>query len=177
MMALYENCMRYEASPFNTGGGGTTADFIYMLFLGALVFFAIGYFMPIPFFGECMLFMIMYVWSRKEPNGVLNIFGFKFQALYLPWIYLAIRLLMGSSIVNPLIGIVVGHAYFFLADVLPISHNIDLIHTPSFLIHFVDRITGVSRPIGANAAAARPGVNPQAFGGHNWGRGNRLGAQ
>lgn len=175
MMALYENCMRYERNPFNTGGGGTSADFIWMLCIGGLIFPIIGAIAGEAFFSESILFMIMYVWSRREPEGALNIFGFKFQALYLPWVYLALRLLMGNPVMPGLYGVGVGHFYYFLADVLPLSHNIDMIKTPGMLIRFVDRITGVTRPTGINAQA--PGAPQNAFGGHNWGRGNRLGAQ
>ena len=161
--------------PFNTGAGGTSADFVWMLCLAACVFPILGYFFELPFFSESLLFMIMYVWSRREPAGFLNIFGFKFQALYLPWVYLAIRLLMGAPILGPLYGIGVGHLYYFLADVLPLSHNIDLIHTPLFVTNFVSHWSGVTPPTGPNRAAAGP-ANPNAFGGHNWGRGRTLGA-
>jgi Derlin-2/3 len=173
LMALYENCTRYERMPFNTGGGGTSADFVWMLCLAMVIFPIIGYFTSEMIFSECILFMIMYVWSRREPDGAMNIFGFKFQALYLPWVYLAIRLLMGNPIMLPIYGIVVGHLYYFLADVMPLSHNIDLIKTPEFIIRLVEYISGVSRPTaGPNATANQPTQM-----GHGWGAGRRLGVQ
>jgi Derlin-2/3 len=158
--------------PFNTGAGGTSADFVWMLCLAAVIFPIIAFFMREFFFGECILFMIMYVWSRREPEGTLNIFGFKFQALYLPWVYLAIRLVMGNSIIQPLEGIVVGHLYYFLAEVLPLSHNIDMIKTPGFVIRLVDRLTGVT----AVPTAVNTGRQPTQMG-YTWGGGRRLGVQ
>ena len=172
LMALYENCMRYERMPFNTGGGGTSADYVWMLCLSMVVFPILAHVVGMVIFSESLLFMIMYVWSRREPEGALNIFGFKFQALYLPWIYLAIRLLMGNPIMSPLYGIAIGHLYYFLADVLPLSHNIDLIHTPAFMVRLVDSVTGVTRPSGPNLNGG-----PPTRMGHNWGQGRRLGVQ
>ena len=41
------------------------------------------------------------------------------QAPYLPWVLLAFSLLLGNSVEVDMMGIVVGHAYFFLEDVFP----------------------------------------------------------
>lgn len=92
---------------------------------------------------------------------------------------------MGSSIFIPIIGIVVGHIYYFLIEVAPHTHNIDIIRTPKFCIDLVTYATGVSPP------PVRPGMpgfgnndvpqGRQNFanlgGGYNWGQGRQLGRQ
>ena len=145
----------------------------------------LGYIFQTPVMSEPILYVIMYVWSRREPEALLNIFGFKFQSLYLPWVYIAIRLLMGGAISLPLIGIAVGHLYFFLIEVLPGNNNIDMIRTPQFVVDLIQFLTGLSQPRvasvaqaatnaagGHNTAAARN--LPRATGGYNWGAGGRV---
>lgn len=182
-VVLYENCRNYEANPFNTGAGGTSADFLWMVIIGMLIFTVVGIYLEIYVMSEAILFMILYVWSRREPQSIRNIFGFRFQGLYLPWIYVAIRLLMGSSIAMPIIGIVIGHAYYFAIEVMPNAYNVDFIKTPQFCVDIVTYFTGRSPP------PVRPGMpglgNPpqqnargnfaNLGGGYNWGRGRPLG--
>jgi hypothetical protein len=114
---LYENCRRYEQNPFNTGAGGNSADFLWMMILGMGVLCVVAHFFGLVFMAEPLLYMIMYVWSRREPEMMLNMYGFKFKALYCPWVYVAIRVVMGGSATEPLIGVAVGHIYYFLIGI------------------------------------------------------------
>lgn len=127
-----------------------------------------------------------------------GIFGFKFKAVYLPWAYCAMRLVMGGSITEPLIGIGVGHLYYFFAEVFPVSHGRRLIVTPQFCIDLSTYLTGLTLPGGGGSAAAggaapaavpvgnaggggeAPNPNMRqraapAAGGYQWGRGRPLG--
>lgn len=105
---LYQNSLRYEMNAYNTGARGTSADFLWMILCSLAVLWILGYVFEIAVFSEPLLFVIMYVWSRREPEAQANIFGFKFKAIYLPWMYVALRLLMGNPIVGPLVGIATG---------------------------------------------------------------------
>lgn len=184
VLVLFENCRHYEINPFNTGAGGSSADFLWMITLGIIQLSIIGYFMDVSVLSESLLFMIMYVLSRREPESIRNIFGFKFKALYLPWVYVGLRLLMGGSIALPIIGIVVGHAYFFVIEVSPNIYNVDIIRTPKLCIDLVSYATGYTAPVGrpTPVAPVGPGAPPPAAfhnlgGGYNWGRGRQLGNQ
>jgi Derlin-2/3 len=42
-----------------------------------------------------------------------------FSAPYLPWVLLGFSLLLGHDVQADMLGIVVGHLYYFLEDVLP----------------------------------------------------------
>ena len=67
--------------------------------------------------------------SRMNFFGLLN-----FQAPYLPWVLFAFSLLLGNSVIVDLMGIVVGHVYYFLEDVFPREHGgFRLLKTPRFL--------------------------------------------
>lgn len=187
LITLYQRGKAYEINPFNTGAGGTSADFLYMIMIGIVVMTPIAIFMQFFIMSESILYYIMYVWSRREPEQIVNIFGFKLKALYLPWAFLAIHLLMGKGIILPLVGIFVGHLYYFLVEVLPNTHDIDLIRTPKFVRDIIAYASNTT-PVAANPSRTAntpsnpqnrfpaPGVVPNPTGGHQWGRGNRLGA-
>ena len=178
---LYQNSLRYEQNAFNTGARGTSADFLWMILFCTGILWVVSYVFDRHVLSEPLLFVIMYVRSRREPEALANIFGFKFRAIYLPWVYVAFRLLIGESIVGPLIGIAVGHLYYFLVSVLPASHNTDLLRTPEFCVSFVEWSTGYSQPglqppRAPTSASTRP-ANVGGFnrGGYNWGSGRTLG--
>ena len=195
MMILYENCRRYENNPYNTGAGGSTADFIFMILFAMAILLTVAYIFQFLVLSESILYVIMYVWSRREPDAQLNIFGFRFKAIYLPWVYLMIKLVMGQDLILPFIGIVVGHLYYFLVDVVPQSYGRSVLKTPEFCVSMVNYFSGgiglqtnsipAGRPGGVAAAATGVGGGANATaagtggrtgsGGYNWGRGNVLG--
>lgn len=41
------------------------------------------------------------------------------QAPYLPWVLVAFSVLLGNSVLVDILGIAIGHLYFFLEDVFP----------------------------------------------------------
>lgn len=57
-----------------------------------------------------------------------------FQAPYLPWVLLGFSVLLGNAISVDLVGIAVGHTYFFMEDVLPTKNGgHKILKTPKFL--------------------------------------------
>lgn len=193
---LYQNCSRYEANPFNTGAGGNTADFLWLILMSVALLLVVAYFFDLMVISEPILYVIIYTWSRREPDAVSGIFGFKFKSVYLPWAYIAMRLVMGGSITEPLIGVGVGHLYYFFAEVFSVSHGRKLIVTPQFCTDLSTYLTGLTlpggggAPAGGTAPAAAPvgnagggeAPNPNmrqraapAAGGYQWGRGRPLG--
>ena len=72
--------------------------------------------------GPCLVFMTMYVWSRKNEDAPMGFFGqllcslptpadglcttgFSFKGLHLPWVLMAIGILMGNDPTMDLCGI------------------------------------------------------------------------
>ncbi|KAI3372931.1 hypothetical protein L3Q82_023376 [Scortum barcoo] len=79
-----------------------------------------GLFANVFFLGQAFIIMLVYVWSRRHPLIRMNFFGLlNFQAPFLPWVLMGFSLLLGNSIVVDLLGISVGHMYYFLEDVFP----------------------------------------------------------
>lgn len=175
---LVQYSERYEVSPFNTGGGGTPADYAWMLGFGAVFMSCAAYLFQLPFLGSAMVFMILYTWSRKNPDSPASMFGFQLQAFYLPWALVGFHLLIGNSIFMPLLGIGVGHLYYFLVEIAPAQANFEVIKTPGFFIdYFGGPASGASgAAVGQAPRGAAGAPPPRAQGGYTWGSGRVLGA-
>lgn len=89
---------------------------------------------------KCLL--QVYIWGRSPENahvrmGFLGLFPF--SAPYLPWILLLFSMFIGNPIETDLLGIVVGHVYYFLEFVYPHLARVrgwrrqKLLVTPRFL--------------------------------------------
>jgi Derlin-2/3 len=125
---------------------GRTADMIVMLLFGASLITCltstIHLFTKIKFLGQPLAFMMVYIWGRSPENadvrmGLLGIFPF--SAPYLPWILLLFSFFLGNPIETDLLGIIVGHVYYFLEFVYPVVADLRgwrtkrILCTPSFL--------------------------------------------
>jgi Derlin-2/3 len=141
-----------------------------MLVVGGLGCAAIGYFLGLPFLGSGLVFMIMYVWSRKNANQPISMFGFVFMGMHLPWVMLAFSVLIGNSPVMNIIGIIVGHLYYFSLTIVPAKYGWNMIRTPEFVHNFFAAGNyGVAyTPAGQAVRVERPGQ-------HRWGGGRVLG--
>jgi Derlin-2/3 len=99
----------YEENPFAVGSSrinGSSADFAFMLLFGGSVMIVslcvlretfiflysqiqgIGYVMDLMLLGPALVFMVLYVWSRKNPTAAVSFFGFNFQGIHWPWVLL-----------------------------------------------------------------------------------------
>nr|XP_020654782.1 uncharacterized protein LOC110081966 [Pogona vitticeps] len=131
MIFLYRYCRMLEEGSFR----GRTADFIFMFLFGGFLMTLFGLFASLFFLGQAFTIMLVYVWSRRNPYVRMNFFGLlNFQAPFLPWVLMGFSLLLGNSIIIDLLGIAVGHVYYFLEDVFPNQPGgKKLLLTPGFL--------------------------------------------
>lgn len=83
----------------------------------------------------------------------------KVQGFYLPWIYVAMDLVMGANPVESLLGIFVGHLYYFFGTLHPMRTGKNFLGTPLWFRNMVENGTSTSR------SYSRPGWQ---------GRGRRL---
>lgn len=145
---------------------GRAADLFFMLILGAslmtLLATTIVTFRKIKFLGHPLSFMMVYVWGRSPENahvrmGFLGLFPF--SAPYLPWILLLFSMFIGNPIETDLLGIVVGHIYYFFEFVYPHLARVrgwkreKLLITPRIL-HY---LCGSARPAQGAAVAGGDG--------------------
>ncbi|OXU25424.1 hypothetical protein TSAR_003514 [Trichomalopsis sarcophagae] len=109
-------CRMLEEESFR----GRTADFVMMFIFGGVCMIIFAFFVNLLFLGHAFTIMLVYVWSRRNPLIRMNFFGLlNFQAPYLPWVLLGFSVLLGNAVWVDLIGMAVGHIYYFAEDVFP----------------------------------------------------------
>ena len=122
MYFVVRYCRLLEEGTFR----GRTADFLTMLIFGATMMLAstvfIGKFSTIKFLGHPLTFMMVYLWARDPENHHIRMSFFgvlQFNAPYLPWVLLLFSLVIGNPVEMDVLGIIVGHTYYFLDFVYP----------------------------------------------------------
>lgn len=76
---------------------------LFVMFLTRFQIF--GTFVSLVFLGQAFTIMLVYIWSRRNPNVRMNFFGLlNFQAPFLPWVLMGFSLLLGNSIIVDLLG-------------------------------------------------------------------------
>ncbi|PNT71660.1 derlin-1 [Brachypodium distachyon] len=145
-----------------------TADFLWMMIFGAislLVLSAIPY-LQTAFLGVPMVSMLLYVWSREYPNSQISMYGLvQLRSFYLPWAMLALDVVFGSKILPGLLGIMVGHLYYFFAVLHPLASGKNYLKTPVWVHRIVARFRfGVQ----ANSPVRPTNTGPSAFRGRSY---------
>lgn len=162
MIFTYRYCRMLEEGSFR----GRTADFVMMFLFGGICMIIFAFFINLLFLGQAFTIMLVYVWSRRNPYTRMNFFGLiDFQAPFLPWVLLGFSVLLGNTVWVDLMGMAVGHLYYFLEDVFPSQRGgFKVLKTPQFLKSLFD------------APPEDPDYTPipeEQPGGFNWGPGDR----
>jgi Derlin-2/3 len=130
---------------------GRMANYLLMLLFGVVNISWLASYTPnLHFLGNALTFMMTYVWGRRNEDVKMMFLGFlTFNAPYLPWVMLAFSVLIGQSIIMDLIGICVGHVYYFLEFVYPTmaeirGWRIKRIMEPPAILHW---ICGTYKPL------------------------------
>ena len=77
---------------------------------------------------------LIYVYCKKNPEQPVKfLFIFIIKAKYFPFAYMFYRVLQGSSFVELLVGLIVGHLYLYLKEMLPLSTGKEYLKTPLFM--------------------------------------------
>eukprot|EP00126_Sphaerothecum_destruens_P000065 Sdes_comp10084_c0_seq1m1681 len=119
---------------------GRPADFLWMLILACGLITVVALFVSLYFLGLALTFMLVYVWGRRNQHVRMSFLGlFTFSAPFLPWVLLSFALLMGNAPVVDVIGIIVGHIYYFFEDVYPELTGRRFLEAPRFLQWFFGR--------------------------------------
>ncbi|XP_031627267.1 derlin-2 [Contarinia nasturtii] len=158
MTFTYRYCRMLEEGSFR----GKSSDFIMMFIFGGALMTIFAFFVNLLFLGQAFTIMLVYVWSRRNPFIRMNFFGIlNFLAPYLPWALLGFSVILGNTIWVDLMGMAVGHIYYFLEDVFPKQRGgFRILKTPLFLRKLFDE--GPED----NSYAPLPEDRP---GGFNWG--------
>lgn len=116
MFFLVQYCRQLEEGSFRN----RPADFFWLLLFGAISLLLIAPLANLHFLGSSLTFMMVYIGARRNPFVRMQFLGlFTFTAPYLPWVLLSFSFLLGNDLLVDLLGIGVGHVYYFLEDVYP----------------------------------------------------------
>lgn len=143
-------CRMLEESSFRN----RTADFLCLILFGMASLLVVSSVLHLNFMGSALSFMIVYIWAKRNPFIHMNMFGvFNFTAPYLPWVLLLFSLVVsGSAPINDILGIILGHIYFFLQDVYPVAFKAaPFLKTPYFLRFICNELNVGSQPAAAQS--------------------------
>jgi Derlin-2/3 len=146
---------------------GRTARYVWMLLFGWVHISCAAAYLQVHFLGSALTFMMAYVWGRRNEDVKMSFLGFlTFHAPYLPWVMLAFSMVIGNAVVMDLLGICVGHSYYFWEYVFPVLAQVrgwpvTRVLEPPLLLQWA---CGEYQPAAAAVAQvvvqADPGVRP-----------------
>jgi derlin-1 len=172
---LYSYSTRLESGVFD----GRPADYGFLLIFNWLCLVIIGFIAELPLLMDPMILSVLYVWCQLNKDTVVSFwFGTRFKAMYLPWVLVAFNMIIRGGGLMELLGILVGHLYFFLMFKYPQDFGgRQWLTTPEFLYRYFPNRRGGVAGFGMAPSNRRqqPDNNAAAGGRHGWGAGNRLG--
>jgi len=165
---------RLEKDQFNR----SPADYLYLCLIVAALANLGGLLFNVYFLMDLLVVSVTYIWCHLNKDVIVNFwFGTRFKAVYLPWVLAIMELVFQGSIAS-LIGIFIGHFYYFLKFQYPqeLGGNAFL-ETPNLLKQYVPDVNGGFSGFGlppASRAPQQPAAGNRVLG-NAWGQGNTLG--
>eukprot|EP00792_Barthelona_sp_PAP020_P011572 TRINITY_DN564_c0_g1_i1.p1 TRINITY_DN564_c0_g1~~TRINITY_DN564_c0_g1_i1.p1 ORF type:complete len:225 (+),score=38.92 TRINITY_DN564_c0_g1_i1:58-732(+) len=119
---------------------GKSGDFLFFLLFSGSLSLVSSFFKNFLIYFSCIESAMIYLWSRHTPDAIVRIFGIiAIPARYLPVAIVVLNFFMGSSVASFIVGIIIGHSWYFLRDVLPPIKGINILKTPRFLHEIFNR--------------------------------------
>ncbi|OQR77295.1 derlin-1-like [Tropilaelaps mercedesae] len=178
---LYSYSVRLETSAYS----GRPAEYLFMLLFNFVCILVVAIFSEIQLLMDPMVLSVLYVWCQLNKDQIVPFwFGTRFKAIYLPWVLFAFNMVISGGGLYELIGILVGHFYFFLNFQYPQEGGRQLLHVPNILYKYFPNQHGGfggfgQAPQRRDAARGDQGDGQARswFSSHNWGTGHVLGRQ
>lgn len=170
---LYSYSSRLENSTFQ----GKPADYLFMLIFNWLVLTIVGFAANIFYIMDPFILSVMYVWCQLNRDTIVSFwFGTQFKAVYLPWVLVGFNLIVKGGGFTELLGIAVGHLYFFLMFKYPQDYSgAQLLNTPEILYKYFPNRTNEVHGFFGTAPTRGPNNNDRPAPRNLGGRGYRLG--
>lgn len=105
--------------------GRSPAHFSWLLLYATTCLICASPLVSMPFLGHPLSSTLVYIWSRRNPDTRLSFLGLLvFTAPYLPWVLMCFSLVLHGTIPkDEIMGVVIGHVWYFFSDVYPPLHN------------------------------------------------------
>jgi Derlin-2/3 len=113
--------MQRYARLLEESAGRSTAHFSWLLLYATTALLLLSPLVNMPFLAHPLSTTLVYIWARRNPDTRMSFLGvLTFTAPFLPWVLIAFSVVMHGAVPkDDLMGIVVGHLYYFFADVFP----------------------------------------------------------
>merc|ERR1719419_339602 len=127
--------IQYSADLERTAYTGRSGAYAYLIIFAVVCLLVMAPQVNVPFLGESLVYVFVYVWGRLNKHVRLSFFGLvNFRAPQLVWMLMLLSYLLEKRFAHHLLGIVVGHLYYYLAFVYPSMTGVMLLKTPSWLL-------------------------------------------
>ncbi|RKP09717.1 Der1-like family-domain-containing protein [Thamnocephalis sphaerospora] len=190
MMNLYM-LYRYSGDLETVTFAGRPADYAFFLLFCVTSSLAGSVLTGSMVLNEALILAVIHYWSHRNSERIVSfMFGTNFKARYMPMVLLGFDLLMSGSLpLTGMLGVASSYAYIQLMEEMPARGGRRWLDTPTFLRRFFPPGSGTPYTQPATySAGSSTGVNlgrqsntmtqrGPVVGGHDWGRGQRLGDQ
>jgi len=143
------------------------ADLLFLTLFSCTCILIISYFFTV-FPSVTLLSVFIYVWSRRDPHQPIIIYGFTFQRWHLPLVIIAIQTIMGNVPFDPIWGILVGHLFIYLTEIVPRVYRKNIITVPEW---WYDTVATQLTRISGDQTTTQPGAEPRLPQRAGWMRG------
>lgn len=171
---MYQYSTKLETGLFNA----RSADYLFCLTFNWIASCLLGYGMGLYFLMDPMVMSVLYIWCQVNKDTTINFwFGTQFKAYLLPWVLLIFNMIITGRFLADLVGIIVGHLYYFLVFIYPDEYGGDRwIQTPSFFYYYfpLARGSGTSSRFSGTSGDSRSSTQNRGPLPHSWGSGRTL---
>ena len=114
-----------------------TVDFYFVVaVMAAGLLVAQFLFLPLPVLSHSLIFGLFYYWSKLEMETPLTIMGFMIKAYQLPFAVMIIMILLGDSPIKEIAGLIIGHVFYFVKEIVPDKYGTTYLETPEWFKKF-----------------------------------------
>ncbi|KAK4106574.1 DER1-domain-containing protein [Parathielavia hyrcaniae] len=105
--------------------GRSPAYFSWLLVYAMTSLLLLSPFVSMGFLGHPLSSTLVYIWSRRNPDTLMSFLGvLVFRAPYLPWVLMGISFVLHGTVPrDEIMGVVIGHVWYFFNDVYPPLHG------------------------------------------------------
>ncbi|CAH8621073.1 unnamed protein product [Schistosoma mattheei] len=147
---------------------GRTADYVFMFLFTWLALVIVSFLASFYVLLEPMVLTVLYIWSQLNRDVIVQFwFGMQFKAMYFPWVLVIFNLIVRGSAMMELVGIIVGHLYYFFVFQYPQEYGGQaILKTPGFLYRLFPNQRGITTGFGEAPRARQPTTTTGRFPGH-----------
>lgn len=169
---LYNYSVRLETGVYD----GRPADYFFLLLFNWITIVIVALFSNTWLLMDPMILSVLYIWCQINKDVIVSFwFGTRFKAVYLPWVLFGFNFILRGGGFDELIGIFVGHLYYFLKYKYPQEHRgPDILQTPGILYEYFPPRRGGVAGFGQAPASRQPQNDARRR--YTWGRGHVLGS-